>query len=961
MGTLAPVPRLRGRGTEIRVLREALDRVCAGRQAIVLIEGEAGIGKTRLLEQALEEARGRGMQVAAGRAEELEQTRPFGVVAAAFGCTVSSPDPRRAAIAGLLASRGNGGRGPVTVTSDPGLQFRVVDAITDLAEELALGQPLVIGADDLQWADPSSLVTLAVAGRRLGDVPVALFGCYRPAPHTPELERLAGALEAAGARRLGLGPLTDVAVRDLAAESVAADPGPALLAGLAGAAGNPLFVIELLGALIQEGALEIADNRAEVGRVVLPPTLRLTILRRLSFLPETTLQALRTASILGSVFSLTDLAIVTGRPAVALSVALAEAIRAGVLADDGARLRFRHDLIRDALYEDLPGSVRRGLHREAGQRLARSAAPAPQVAGHLARAATAGDAEAIGWLTRAAREAAGTSPAVAADLLGQAIVLMDRADPGRDRLLPEQALSLLRAGRLLDSEKICRDLLGRAHDPAAEGPARLCLGYALAASGRPRDGLEQQERVSGSPLLTSAERASARAWAGNGRVDLGDLDGAAAAAREALAIEQADNPLATSTAMATLAQVSERRGHLPEALEIIDNAVHLADHSPGRAGHRYSLHLPRAFILIGLDRLDEARSAIETGRRISEDLGIRWHLPNYPMVRAAERFIAGEWDDAIAEAEATIDLADEMGKVPGLILAQSVLALISLHRNDLTRASEAVGAALRQLEQTGSRYRAQWAPWAQALLLEAEGKPAEALVVLADLWDWCTRSGFTLECRAFGADLVRLALARGERGRAREVAAAVVEIAEQNEISTLTGAALHCRGLADNDAEVLQAAADAYRRGPRPLELARACEDAGAAFARQDDPARARPLLEQAVTIYENLEAARDLGRTEALLRAAGIRRGRHGPRRRPQFGWLSLTPTEQAVAGLVADGLTNPQIGDRLYVSRRTVQTHLAHVFTKLDIASRAQLAAEVARWRETSSGDRLPRGTRP
>ena len=90
MGTLAPVPRLRGRDAEIRVVREALDRVSAGRPAIVLIEGEAGIGKTRLLNDALEDARSRGMQVAAGRAEELEQTRPFGVVAAAFGCTVSS-------------------------------------------------------------------------------------------------------------------------------------------------------------------------------------------------------------------------------------------------------------------------------------------------------------------------------------------------------------------------------------------------------------------------------------------------------------------------------------------------------------------------------------------------------------------------------------------------------------------------------------------------------------------------------------------------------------------------------------------------------------------------------------------------------------------------------------------------------------------------------------------------------
>src|SRR5215475_8800546 len=116
---------LRGRGPEVEALSEALDRVAAGRPALALIEGEAGIGKTRLLDTALEDARARGMQVARGRAEELEQNRPFGLVAAAFGCVRTSGDPRRAAIADLLASSLGGG--PITVTSDPGLQFQVVD------------------------------------------------------------------------------------------------------------------------------------------------------------------------------------------------------------------------------------------------------------------------------------------------------------------------------------------------------------------------------------------------------------------------------------------------------------------------------------------------------------------------------------------------------------------------------------------------------------------------------------------------------------------------------------------------------------------------------------------------------------------------------------------------------------------------------------------------------------------
>src|SRR5215831_16742153 len=546
MGALAPVGRICGREIEIQAFGETLDRVAAGGAAIVLVEGEAGIGKTRLLAEVLEDAAGRGMRVAAGRAEELERTRPFGVLAAAFECSRSSPDPRRVAIAGLLAAPDTG--------------------------ELALAGPVVLGLDDLQWADPSSLLTVGALARRLTGLPVGVIGCLRPSPRGAELDRLAGALEAAGARHLVLHPLTGEAVTGLVAQAVAAEPGPRLLAQVSGAAGNPLFVTELLGALAQEGAITTAGGRAEVAETVLPPTLRLTILRRLSFLPEPALQALRSASILGSGFSLTDLATVTGRPAVNLSVVLAEAIRARVLDDDGARLRFRHELIRDAIYQDLTGSVRRALHREAGQRLAEAGAPALQVAEHLARGATTGDTNAITWLARAARQAAPRSPDVAADLLGRAAALMTPGDPGRDRLLTEQASSLMWAGQITDAETACRSLLARDLDPSLEGAVRICLGRALLSAGRARDSLCELERVCQSPPLTSAERAEALAWASLARLRLLDLDGTAAAAGEARsAAASARDHAATSIAMGSLAVVSEVRGHLQEALQIADD------------------------------------------------------------------------------------------------------------------------------------------------------------------------------------------------------------------------------------------------------------------------------------------------------------------------------------------------------------------------------------------------------
>jgi DNA-binding CsgD family transcriptional regulator len=317
----------------------------------------------------------------------------------------------------------------------------------------------------------------------------------------------------------------------------------------------------------------------------------------------------------------------------------------------------------------------------------------------------------------------------------------------------------------------------------------------------------------------------------------------------------------------------------------------------------------------------------------------------YQVFLALERFIAGDWDEALAEAQAGLELAEEVGETYACVFGQIVRSLILLHRNDLPGAHEAAEAAEAELADTGPRYRSHWARWARALILEADGQQDEAYAVLAGCWDWCARRGLALEYRALGPDLVRLAVASGDRDHARAVASAVAGLADRNRVPSLTGVALRCRGVADDDPETLAAAVRSCQAGPRPLELAGACEDAGSAFARHGDRDRARPLLEQALALYEQLHADRDLARAEAVLRQAGIRRGRRGRRARPQFGWPSLTPAEQAVARLVADGLTNPQIGERLYISRRTVQTHLLHIFSKLDITSRAQLAVQVAR----------------
>ncbi len=496
---------------------------------------------------------------------------------------------------------------------------------------------------------------------------------------------------------------------------------------------------------------------------------------------------------------------------------------------------------------------------------------------------------------------------------------------------------------IADAVSESRDLLAAGREPAATAAARSYLGQALLMQGHPDEALHELDRAAAAPQLTASERAAALGWACGSRWALGDLDGAAAAAEltrsEAAA---AGNHVAGSIALTGLAQVAEHRANLHGALEFIDAAVSQADASPGRAGHGFPVHMHRGHILVGLDRLGEARATLAAGRRITEELGIRWPLVSYQAFLGLTQFAAGEWDDAAAELEASIGLAEETGETFNLVLSHNLIALIRLHRNDLQGAEL---AAEDLLAGAGPGHRTYGAMWARALLLEAAGQAAAACAALAVLWDTSAERAMALEYPGLGPDLVRLALAAGDQDRARVAAAAVADVAAVNDVPWLAGAALRCQGLATDDAGLLVQAVDAYSRGPRPLELALAAEDAARALARHGQAERARGFLDQAVAGYERLDAARDLARADAIMRDLGIRRGRRGPRGRPKYGWPSLTETELIVAGLVAEGLSNPQIGERLYVSRRTVQTHLAHIFVKLDISSRAQLAAQAVR----------------
>jgi DNA-binding CsgD family transcriptional regulator len=321
-------------------------------------------------------------------------------------------------------------------------------------------------------------------------------------------------------------------------------------------------------------------------------------------------------------------------------------------------------------------------------------------------------------------------------------------------------------------------------------------------------------------------------------------------------------------------------------------------------------------------------------------------LPVYHYEAATVLFYAGQWDDAVAQAESGLALADEVGLEMLLSWPYGLLALMALHRGDLGAATALLAAIeSRPTETIQPPGRAPWLVVARSLLFEARGDAAAALASLEEAWDFDAARGIVYRRRTLGPELARLGLAVGDRERADNVAAGLEAAAILTPAPSLEGAALRCRGLVNGDAEFLLRSVEAYRKGPLAFERASACEDAAVALSRAGRISEATALFDEALEVYHHVGARRDIARALAPMRAFGIGRKRRGARKRPVGGWEALTPSELEVVRLAAEGLTNPDIGRRLFISRRTVQTHLAHAFRKLEISSRVELAVEAAR----------------
>lgn len=931
------------------MLRRALDAARDGRGGVVLVEGEAGLGKSRLLDQVMSDASEAGITVRTATAHDLERDRPFGVVIDALGITPRASDQAVRDVAHLVetsllppASADEAGL--------PAVKFRIVDAFTDLVEHMALQAPLLLALEDLHWADAASLLVASRLLRGAGTLPLLLVASTRPPAQRADLASLVAAVEAVGGTHIGLGPLRDDAVEALAYERLGLRPGAGLLGHIRRAGGNPFYIVELLDALRRDELLEVAGDVVDVDGAVATPALTFALLRGMASLPAETVGVLRRAALLGSAFSADDLAVAMERPLREVVSLLEPAVRAGTLTSVD-ELAFRHDLMREAVAADIPPPLRRALHLDTARALAGAGRSAVTVATHF-RLAGAGDREAVDWMRRAARETAARDPRVAADFLRSARDLAGVDHPESLEIAVDLVTVLSWSGDAVAGEALATDLLGANPPRALRNRIHSALSSIWLSLGKPDAIVSATTALLEDETTSGSERAQLFGRRARARIDTGDLDGAMADAAESRRLAREHGaPHGEDPGLFAICLVSGFRGDLADAIAAGECILRRDSDLPSDP---YALptwwaqtHVPLALAYLFADRLDDAAKALYEAQRTFSGTAFAFTATQY--ILALTHYLGGAWDDALAEAEAGLEVATEtrVSLLQGVALG--MIALVALHRDDVARADEVVADFERRSLSGPEIY---FVPWFQALVAECHGDTDGACRLMGEAWSIATAVGAGTHCSLFCADHVRLQLASGHRDEAHEAAVFMDAVARRApESASIRGAALRCRALADDDVGLILAAVEAYRGCTRPLELASTCEDAASMLAGREEGERAVALLQEASALWERLHARRDLRRIDAHLRRLGVRRGSSSRRKQEAVGWASVTTTEAKVADLVGEGLTNREIGARLFVSPRTVETHVAHLLQKLDVRSRREIAEIVRAQRAAST----------
>jgi len=927
-----------GRDSETAMLVRFITEVAGGQGSSVLIEGEPGIGKSALVRAALAKAADVGCQVFWGAGDELGQALPLLPLLEGLRVRDPSTNPRRNTIVRLL-------RGELTADRGADVAAALAEQLLALIAEKCAVLPTILVVDDLQWADQASITLWGRLARSVRQVPLLLVGMMRPVPQRDDLLALRRAVDEAG--RLQLTGLTEAAVAELVAALAGGKPDGKLLRLADGAAGNPLYVTELVAALARSSSLTITDaGTAELTSGPAPSSLSAAIADRLGFVSGSVREVLRAAALLGVDFAVPDLATVLGRGVADLVQAVDEARAAGVLAESGNGLGFRHPMIRTALYDEIPAPVRAAWHRDAARALAEAGAPADRVARQLlwAVGGSGGTTDPIDewilrWLARTAELLVGQAPRAAAELLRQAVASSPVGSAEHVLLVVRLADALYRVGDRAEAEQVANRALAHAVEPDLLVDLHWTLAQCRMLAGRSAESLAALNRALAAPGISARHRARLLVLTARTHCNLGEVETAgrvAAAALEAAA-EAGDN-WAIGWALHVLTIVTGVQGQMTDALPLFDRALAVTQADPALTDLRLLLQINKAIALRGLDRYEEAFAAARQARHLADRAGTVFRLSQAHSALGQLLFDTGQWDDALAEVEV---LHDDLKEPAAACNDHGIAAVICFHRGEITATRGHLAAAVPYAKRIGNRVVGPLA-LARSLDCEHAGALPEALAVLT--------AGFAgnkeelEEIEDLFADAVRLATKVGDLGTAKAIAGHAVALAAESEIPHRQANALYCHSLLDHDGTRLLAAAERYGDATRPLLSAKALEAAAGAFIDGGDRGQARAAFTRAVDIYTSLGAATDVARLRTRFRAHGIRRGPHAKHRQARSGWDSLTPAETKIAALVEGGLSNPEIAARLFLSRRTVATHVSHILKKLDVHSRIDIAREAA-----------------
>jgi DNA-binding CsgD family transcriptional regulator len=933
--------RLQERDGELARIERWLRAVRGGRGGLLSVEGPAGIGKSALLASARAAAGDAGLRVVRARGAELEREFPFGIVRQLFEPVLAElPDTDRAAVlqgaagiaARLLALPGAATRAS-SAAADP--SFAVLHGLYWLSANLAASRPLLLVVDDAHWADMPSLRFLAFLQPRLEELPVAVLLAARPGEATGAEGALLGTLSAdAAVEHLAPQPLSESAVGGLLAAGLGRNPEPAFVAACHRAtAGNPFLVGQLVAALAEDGVAPSAEATARIETLGARWAAR-WILVRLGRLPAPAQQLARALAVLEH-GELAHAAALAGLEA-DTAVEAADALAAAGILTPGRPLWFAHPIVRAGVYSELGTAERAASHRRAARVLADAHAEHERVAEHLLAADPVGDLWVVDRLVGAARDAARSgAPELAAVYLGRALEEPPRS-VDRSGLLLELGVAEDNAGDAGGLDHM-RAAVAAAEDERRRLAAAVALGHALARDNRFAEALDVIDRAlesaAGEPELMAAAETLAASIATFSAATAGPNAGRTRAARR-----RADGEAPTREQLALAAQLSVRANEPAE----VGAALARRALAAGRANAPEPSALPWfhqcAITLLWTERFRELSSLLDDAVASARERGDAALFSGALAYRGWLALRRGE--PRVAEADTRTAIEAEHLPAPRMYRLRGAAVLVEalVEQGALERADE----AMQPLDAEALADTAIAAPLrvARGRLLLAQRRPEAALADFLAAGEVAERTGLIAPaCLPWRSAAARAQLELGAVPAAGRLAAEELALARAFGAPRALGVALVAAGLAAGDERLLREAVTVLERADARVELARALYELGAHMRRAGRRADARTLLGRALDLAHRAGAGALAARADTELRASGAK-----PRRIALSGLEALTASERRVAELAAEGLTNRQIAQALFVTMRTVEGHLTRVFGKLELRSRDELAGALA-----------------